>query len=269
MEDVLQHYGVLGMKWGVRRTPEQLGHKPKTRSDDTSSDRSFKISPELKRNIAIGVGATAAAVAIVGGVYLYKNYWNQPLHFSSYVSEKIINPDELPDDPVILPAGSILKRISTKPIEDYVNAGRIYVSHLKEDNDLYKWVMPKFVADKDAPIYQHVLKAKKEIRAPSERTMVEIYQKVFNIREVDDAEYGQFIQSLIDDKAPEVKAYYEAIKQAGFNAIQDLNDKSSTWAKSPLILLDPAELVDATGSHKVGLLEHIMTVVLTKDPVNR
>lgn len=24
--DVIQHYGILGMRWGIRRTPEQLGH---------------------------------------------------------------------------------------------------------------------------------------------------------------------------------------------------------------------------------------------------
>lgn len=26
-EVALEHYGVKGMKWGIRRTPEQLGHK--------------------------------------------------------------------------------------------------------------------------------------------------------------------------------------------------------------------------------------------------
>lgn len=29
MNNELKHYGVIGMKWGIRRTPEQLGHAPK------------------------------------------------------------------------------------------------------------------------------------------------------------------------------------------------------------------------------------------------
>lgn len=43
----LQHYGILGMKWGVRRTPEQLGHKP------TKEER--KETKTLKRQTAAAI----------------------------------------------------------------------------------------------------------------------------------------------------------------------------------------------------------------------
>lgn len=42
----LEHYGILGMKWGVRRTPEQLGHHkiPK-------GTKMYRVSAETKRDI--------------------------------------------------------------------------------------------------------------------------------------------------------------------------------------------------------------------------
>lgn len=36
--DILAHFGVKGMHWGVRRTPEQLGYK-KGKTDNRSEDK--------------------------------------------------------------------------------------------------------------------------------------------------------------------------------------------------------------------------------------
>ena len=54
----LMHYGIKGMKWGVRRTPEQLGHRKRSAKQLSKSMRSFKykefdklMSPEeVKRS---------------------------------------------------------------------------------------------------------------------------------------------------------------------------------------------------------------------------
>lgn len=52
MNDYLMHYGVKGMKWGVRRTPEQLGHRKKK-----------KLNAGDVKKRAAEVGAKAAGAA--------------------------------------------------------------------------------------------------------------------------------------------------------------------------------------------------------------
>ena len=40
----LFHHGIKGMKWGVRRTPEELGHKPSTNSKNSPPKKRVKIT---------------------------------------------------------------------------------------------------------------------------------------------------------------------------------------------------------------------------------
>lgn len=52
----LMHYGVKGMKWGVRRTPEELGHKPKQMVEKT-------IEPGIIKTTVYGHSATPKQAA--------------------------------------------------------------------------------------------------------------------------------------------------------------------------------------------------------------
>lgn len=40
----LYHYGVLGMQWGVRRTPEQLGHRTKSYGSARSAKARVRVN---------------------------------------------------------------------------------------------------------------------------------------------------------------------------------------------------------------------------------
>ena len=86
MNDELYHHGIKGMKWGVRRTPAQLGHKPsKSEGSKSSSKTNNKVSVEkVKSTIQNGakfvkdnpklVLSTAARMGLTAAGLGYVNY---------------------------------------------------------------------------------------------------------------------------------------------------------------------------------------------------
>lgn len=60
--DELKHYGVKGMKWGIRRTPAQLGHTTKSKKKREAADEdSGESKPSAGKRIASAVKNRRAA----------------------------------------------------------------------------------------------------------------------------------------------------------------------------------------------------------------
>lgn len=276
----LQHHGVKGQKWGVRRyqytdgslTPagrKRYQQEPQTYDNDDNDKHSEQSTIFTKRNIAIGAAVVGVSLAVLGGVYMYKKE-NAPIHLSTFKGDKI-DASKLSTHGLTIPKGTKFQRISSKSIEDYAKDGKlIYASYLKKDNRLYKSEMPEFIrqwgregviSDDGKKAYAHVLKTAHDIKVPSERTTFELFKKATGRTEASDASYKHFMNSLRDKDNPEVQRFLDLVRKSGYNALIDLND-AEQYAKSPLMLLNPNSDIASSKSHRITALEKVIAVIL-------
>ena len=277
--DDIYHYGVKGMKWGVRRDKEEL---------DRLAGRAYKVEYNTdvkrgkkkdhkkntiftKRNIAIGVAATAAVLGTIGYMRYSTNKNKSRSDVINIVMGKKINLSNLSDKDIVIKKGSKIKRISSKKFEDYVDKGRtIYASFDKKDNRIYKedmynniqkWRSSGVIKDGGNNVYQHTMKMNKDVKVASPRKVAEVYKKIFNVDNIEQYKYVKFMENLSDRNDSNNKTFLDELRKMGYNAIIDEND-AGYYTKKPLILLNPGSDIASDKSHKIGKLERILNVIM-------
>lgn len=264
--DYLAHYGVKGMRWGVRKEYEPKGRK-KASSTPVISEKKQLTSEEKKarnkaiaKKVAIGAAVVGATLAVVGGVYIYKKshreHWAPP----DLNSQRLINEDALSDKVLSFSKGSKFQRISSKSFEDLRSVGRTYVSYLKKDNRIYKETFPKLFSSSGKSTFTLELTSKRPIRVASDKAMVDAYKKLYNVTQVREGSFNYLMNRLENYGDSEVESYFKIIREMGFDGIVDKNDQG--WSKSPLILINPGELLDITKAKKLGVIERVINTLL-------
>lgn len=236
-DSTLAHYGVKGMKWGVRKD------QYRTHSDKASRATQSGIT---RVRSAATMGRYMAKGSKVSAKRKYTEEWYDSLSTGrEYVNKS-----------------TTLNRVVRAVNQDTLN-GRLYVSHLKSDSEMYKGTIPgvqklgKYGSKNYHSVYQVSMELKRGLTMPSPKTRVDSFINLLSSREgkewlskngykgeVDEynkklvglAYYKKFNKYAGDQSSKFNDAYFNSIKKQGYNALTDDND-AGIWSKKPVILL--------------------------------
>lgn len=243
VDDFLAHHGVKGMKWGVRQDQHRTYSEKATKTSDNVIKRAGS-TVQMTRYFATG-----------GSLKKQQQYtaeWYDSLDTGKAFIEK----------------GATMNRI-VRGVDDRALSGRLYVSTLESDHEMYKAVIPavqkKFAFGQKEyhSVYQVELEAKKKLSMPSEKERIDIFIETIktpegrkwmadsgykdqinelNAKEMGLSAYKKFNKVAGNQELKITDVYFDKVKAKGYDAILDDND-AGVWSKSPTILLSPKSTV--------------------------
>ena len=242
--DYLCHFGVQGMKWGVRKDDGKSSHRlkleDKYKQKGLSSNEAEKKASDrirVEKILAVTAGVTLAAAAVTIAHNEYAKNWTK----------------------TALDEGRILQRMTEDSSGGF--SSKTFVSFTPKDNAHYaafKGYTP------DSKIYQVSLKSVNKITAPSNHTVNKLWAEAIkeNAMQIkSNNNLNQFSNTLFS-KDPEIrrasigvvsrdsplwKSFSNKLQAAGYNAVIDYTDAGG-GADKPLILLNAISDVARIGS---------------------
>lgn len=240
----LAHYGVKGMRWGVRRasTPRasrrerlETAYRTKMSDIDAKKKAAARIRTE-KILITAGAIAVTAAVAAVVGKKLHSEF-----------------------APLSIKAGSSLQNVNDRGSDFDLN--RItFATFKKRDNAVYRDKFAKEVASRmgsSGKVYANELKAVKDLKIPSKAQTKKLFQEWEKTRGITPPQGQSILTRMVNNnRGSQISgnklaedSFLSYVGKKGFDGIQDVMDQRNGYsAKAPLMFVNGAQALVYKGS---------------------